>query len=77
MNCSTSSTCAAPANNCLSNQDCVDFLDCIQLCMDESCTNTCVSTHPTGSNLYFLLMDCAMCTACPVDCALEGQGFCP
>ena len=35
-----------------------------------------VSDHPNGANLYFALLDCALCTACTNDCAFEGQGFC-
>ena len=76
MNCSVGSVCATQANTCLADLDCNDFLDCLNNCFDDVCANQCVSDHPSGANLYFALLDCALCTACTNDCAFEGQGFC-
>lgn len=76
MNCSVGNECATEANNCLADQDCADFLDCIQPCMDQTCMDACAQQHPSGFNLYMILTECAMCDACPVDCAVEGMGLC-
>lgn len=75
-NCSLSAECTTQANACLNDVSCTDFLDCLGLCQDDVCANACASQFPTGANLYMAMTACALCTACPSDCALEGQGFC-
>jgi hypothetical protein len=49
---------------------------CLDQCVDETCANGCVSQYPIGVALYEVLIDCAFCDACPVDCTYENQGRC-
>lgn len=75
-NCSLTNVCAAEVNACTANVDCTDYVDCLSLCQDQPCLDACASQHPTGVTLYMAVAECAFCTACPLDCAIEGQGVC-
>ena len=59
--------CEREATMCVDEPQCLDFIDCINLCYDqdpspESCVNTCVDKLPRGYDIYLMLVDCAFGT---------------
>jgi hypothetical protein len=75
-NCSTAGECGVAADGCFYDDDCNSFVGCLGGCSEESCFDGCVSLHATGYKLYLILVECAFCDACPVDCAADSQGLC-
>jgi hypothetical protein len=68
--------CQSSYDACFNNGGCVSFIDCVSSCQSEECFGTCESSFPGGAELYFGLIDCAMCTpnACFKDC--DGAAQC-
>ena len=62
--------CQSSYDACFNSQDCNDFIDCISNCQDEDCFEACGAKFPSGGELYFQLIDCAICTpnVCFKDC---------
>jgi hypothetical protein len=75
-NCAIGDSCSAQWQSCAADTDCSAFLDCLSGCADDTCANDCATAHPTGMDLYMQMVQCALCDACTVDCAAEGQGLC-
>ncbi len=68
--------CEQPYNDCTNSQECLDFWTCLDNCTDQTCAQNCSNQYTAGYLLYFYLIECAFCNACPSDCANEGQGLC-
>lgn len=60
--------CAGVVDTCINNQDCSDLLTCFDGCTTNACYQDCANAHPTGTNLYLDIIDCA-CTSCSTLCA--------
>jgi len=75
-NCSLNGVCAAAADGCFNDQDCMALLDCLNTCVDDVCANACADAHPTGMNLYMNLMVCVLCDACSASCDGPSSGAC-
>jgi hypothetical protein len=76
LDCATTSTCANEIDACFADTECNAFVTCLNGCADDVCADACAQAHPAGTTLYMIATECAFCTACPADCAAEGQGLC-
>ncbi len=78
VDCAVQQWCQDEAFACQSNPQCFQFIDCVEdQCNggpDPGCVDKCAQTYPSGAQLYFTMLTCLLCDACPVDCA--GTGFC-
>lgn len=75
VTCAWSSTCAAYANACSANPECVAIVNCYQTCMGE-CTVQCWVPHPNGQTDYLAMAICIYCDNCFNDCD-SGSFGCP
>jgi len=76
LGCAVMGDCADEADLCAADQECVDFITCIDPCLDQACFDACSAMYPTGFTLYNDLVFCAVCEQCPVSCDGPGSG-CP
>jgi hypothetical protein len=82
--CNTCSACAQAEGGpcvdvviaCTGDPECSGFIDCINVCTDQTCFDQCVATFPNGSQLYAQAFACVICDTCPTDCNAAGSG-CP
>lgn len=74
IKCALEGACAPSYDQCLSNDLCIEFANCLSGCGDPmGCVDTCAQQNPEGANLYIGLLDCVICQRCVKDCA--GTGF--
>ena len=66
--------CMDEYNTCGGNQECVDFANCLQPCMDQACVDNCVMMYPNGADLYIALASCVICDDCYTVCDGAGAG---
>jgi MYXO-CTERM domain-containing protein len=59
---------------CQNNQDCVNFVNCINPCQSQACLDACVNQHAQGSQLYNTLINCICTSACVNECQAECGG---
>jgi hypothetical protein len=62
---------------CMSNTDCVAWLNCVVQCADSTCESGCTSQHPDGSQVGLAWIGNSGCigTQCATPCALDGCGL--
>jgi hypothetical protein len=71
VNCAISSLCVNEANAFQSDPDGQAFNDCLSNCNGggpPNCFQQCQNQHPQGAMLYFALLECVVCNACPNNC---------
>jgi hypothetical protein len=76
LGCSLGAECASQANACQNEPDCAAYFDCASTCANANCWAACSASHPLGEQLYAAAVTCALCQACPNDCAAESGGQC-
>lgn len=67
--------CTPVIQNCLDTPDCADFVNCLNNCNNDACSQRCVETHRDGVDDYTAIFDCVCEDACAQQC--EGDEFCP
>ncbi len=69
--CAASTLCVSQVNDYNQSPDAQAFIGCAQACMPQTdqCIQTCEAQHPQGSQLYFALLSCLFCNACPINCS--------
>lgn len=75
--CSLGSFCAFQWNAFQSSADAQEFIDCAENCNGPMCLDQCQSQHPMGAQIYFQLVECAYCQACPNNCGADSGCFGP
>lgn len=74
IQCALEGPCAPSYDQCISNDVCIAFADCLGSCPDPSgCFEGCAMQYPEGADLYVALLDCVICQQCAMDCS--GNGF--
>jgi hypothetical protein len=69
--------CESALNNCVNNQQCLDYYDCAQNCNgDQVCLQNCVNANPTGANLFNAFASCVVCDQCPLNCDAASSPGC-
>jgi hypothetical protein len=76
LGCALGGDCADELATCQGDQECIDFVTCIDPCADQACFDACVTMYPNGATLYNDLVFCAICEQCPISCDGPGSG-CP
>jgi hypothetical protein len=74
LGCALLGDCADELLDCQNEQQCVDYVGCIDACVDQACYDTCYTAFPLGGDLYDRLAICAICEQCPVSCDAAGSG---
>lgn len=70
IQCALQGACASPYDQCLGNDLCVMFAQCLGDCGDPAgCSEICAEDNPEGAILYAGLLDCVVCQQCLQDCA--------
>jgi hypothetical protein len=62
--------CVDVFNDCLADQNCVDFATCISGCADGDtlCTSGCEDSYPTGVPIFDVYASCVICQDCAINC---------
>jgi hypothetical protein len=68
VNCAEQSLCASETQACGNNMECTEFINCVQNCQTQQCTQQCASQFPSGAMLYQAFVTCLLCSACPANC---------
>ncbi len=70
-------SCMSQCNACVSNTECLAWLNCVVGCSDTTCENACTSQHPEGSEVGLAWIGNSGCigTQCATPCALDGCGL--
>jgi hypothetical protein len=55
--------------------ECSAFVDCLNNCQSDTCSQQCADQYPMGVQGYYAILDCIVCQACPNNC--DAQGNCP
>jgi hypothetical protein len=76
IGCALEGNCADELDDCSNSFDCIDFANCIEPCVDQSCFDNCFNSYPTGGDIYNTLLICVICDECYNDCDGAGSG-CP
>ena len=64
--------CAGEWNGCLNDNDCYDFVVCLQDCgNDDACADGCVQSHQSGAQTYSTVIACICNDACGTECSAE------
>ena len=76
-NCAVGSTCADGYKNCVNDDECTAYGDCISQCKNlfGKCAHKCKKNHPDGAKEYAQVVNCVICQECSNDCWKE-QVFC-
>ena len=73
------SKCFASCDACATNQQCLDYLTCLQNCAadDTVCEGTCAGQYPTGKPLLdaFIGTTGCMTVSCEAECSTQGCGL--
>ena len=76
IGCALAGPCYPQLEACQINQECLDYVGCVESCQDPGCADQCAATFPTGGQLYNDLVICVICDYCYNDCDGAGSG-CP
>ncbi len=68
---SSGGACIGSVNECLNDQACVDFINCINDCQTQACVDTCVQQNPNGVDGYVAILACVCDTGCNAECGNE------
>jgi len=77
VECAVSGPCFEVTDTCQTSMDCILYNDCTQNCGGPGCEQDCAEKFPEGAKLFFALVECVVCQACPMDCVDLDNGFCP
>lgn len=71
IGCALTGPCALSLEACNQSKDCNGYSICVGACAPQAqtCVANCASAHPAGAKLFTAMVDCAICTACPMDCS--------
>ncbi len=75
VECAQGEPCGFTIEACYNDPDCSAFLDCLQNCMDDMCSQQCADQNPNGVQGYYAIIDCLVCSACPNNC--DALNNCP
>jgi hypothetical protein len=76
LGCAIEGDCKDEFDICTADQECIDYVNCLDPCMDQACADACDAMFPNGSAEYNDLAVCAVCEVCPVSCDAAMAG-CP
>lgn len=63
-------SCQGFVDKCVQQQECVDLVECHLECdFEEACVVSCDQQHPSGTNLGYAVLQCAICDNCFQQCA--------
>ncbi len=68
MTCAILGPCFDLAAACVDSSECQACDKCLQFCKDDSCIQSCYSTHPFGAPLHYSMFTCIVCDVCHNDC---------
>jgi len=66
--------CTQSLIDCFDDVDCDAYETCLDTCSTQVCVNQCKQMHPSGSQMYQLIIDCVCNTGCPTECT--GDPLC-
>ena len=72
--CALGGDCSDELATCQADQTCVDFANCIDPCMDQTCFDDCTTQFPAGADIYNNILLCVFCDQCFVDCDGASAG---
>ncbi|MCC6553373.1 MAG: hypothetical protein IT372_10180 [Polyangiaceae bacterium] len=68
VQCALEGDCAVAFDQCINDQTCTDYANCIQGCGGDACVQACAAQSPGGQALYNGLIICVFCNVCMKDC---------
>jgi hypothetical protein len=68
--CAAENECPAQYDACVNDMECVALIQCFEDCNNQpdQCYEQCAMMYPAGYQLYYELVDCAVCQSCPQSC---------
>lgn len=64
-------SCSGAVDDCLNDQQCLGFVQCINDCQTQACVDQCGTDYPNGVDGYLAILACVCDTGCTTECADE------